>query len=137
MLRDKYRMAAHGRLFSVIRRISRCQSFSDEVRGVLVNGVGTFIPAVLPLFRPQAKRERNVERASRVNNGSVSTSVHGTPQSLREFLQYRHARQRVTRFIQFRAPDGNRHLMRHNRHHATAHAGFCRQANAPGEFPAF
>jgi hypothetical protein len=55
MLRDKYRMAAHGRLFSVIRRISRRQSFSDEVRGVLVNGVSTFIPTVLPLFRPQAK----------------------------------------------------------------------------------
>jgi hypothetical protein len=26
-----------------------------EIRGVLVNGVGTFIPAVLPFFRPQAK----------------------------------------------------------------------------------
>ena len=50
MLGDKYRVTAHGRLFTVVGRLRRCKAFFNEIRSMLVNGVGSFVPAVLPFF---------------------------------------------------------------------------------------
>lgn len=50
MLGDKYRVTAHGRLFTVVGRLRLCKAFFNEIRGMLVNGVGSFVPAVLPFF---------------------------------------------------------------------------------------
>jgi hypothetical protein len=50
MLGDKYRVTAHGRLFTVIRGLRRRKALFDKIRGVLVNGFGAFVPAVLPFL---------------------------------------------------------------------------------------
>jgi hypothetical protein len=50
MLGDKYRVTAHGRLFTVVGRLRRCKAFFDKIRGMLVNGFGAFVPAVLPFL---------------------------------------------------------------------------------------
>ena len=51
MLSDKHRMTAHGRLFPVIGGMGRCKTPGNKIGGVLVNGFGTFVPAVLPFLR--------------------------------------------------------------------------------------
>jgi hypothetical protein len=55
MLRDKDRMPAHGRLFTIIIGQRGRQPSGDKICRVLIDGPGAFIPAVLPLFGPQAK----------------------------------------------------------------------------------
>ncbi|CQF16480.1 Uncharacterised protein [Salmonella enterica subsp. enterica serovar Typhimurium str. DT104] len=37
MLRDKYRMAPHRRLLTIIRRVSWRQSLGDKIGGVFIN----------------------------------------------------------------------------------------------------
>jgi hypothetical protein len=49
MLGDKYRVTAHGRLFPSFAGCAGARRF-DKIRGVLVNGFSTFVPAVLPFL---------------------------------------------------------------------------------------
>ena len=48
MLGDKHRMAAHGRLLTVVCGLRRCKAFSDKIGGMLVIAVGV-LAAVLKL----------------------------------------------------------------------------------------
>ena len=50
MLGDKYRVTAHGRLFPVVCRLCRGKTLFDKIRGMLVNGIRSFVPAVLPFL---------------------------------------------------------------------------------------
>lgn len=70
MLRDKYRMAPHRRLLTIIRRVNWRQSLGDKIGGVFINHLRAFIPAILSFFIPRRKRERNVDRARRAKSGS-------------------------------------------------------------------
>ena len=47
MLGDKHRVATHGRLLAVVCGLRGCKAFSDKIGGMLVNGFGAFVPAVL------------------------------------------------------------------------------------------
>jgi hypothetical protein len=50
MLGDKYRVTAHGRLFTVVGGLRGRKALFDKIRGMLVNGFGAFVPAVLPFL---------------------------------------------------------------------------------------
>ena len=50
MLGDKYRVTAHGRLFAVIRGLCRGKALFDKISGMLINGIGAFVPAILPFL---------------------------------------------------------------------------------------
>ena len=47
MLGDKYRVTAHGRLFTVVGGVRGRKALFDKIRGVPINGFGAFVPAVL------------------------------------------------------------------------------------------
>ena len=47
MLGDKYRVTAHGRLFTVVGGMRGRKALFDKIRGVPINGFGAFVPAVL------------------------------------------------------------------------------------------
>lgn len=133
MLRDKYRMAPHRRLLTIIRRVSWRQSLGDKIGGVFINHLRAFIPAILSFFIPRRKRERNVDRARRAKSGS--SAFISIPNVLTFVLiaQARRYLPEVSRRIQLRTPDGNRHFMRHYGDNTAAHAGFSGQSHPPGK----
>ncbi|SMG30424.1 hypothetical protein SAMN03159353_1006225 [Cedecea sp. NFIX57] len=53
MLSNKNRMAAHGRLFTVIFRFGRCKAKGNKLFGVAGDGFRAFVEAVLALFGPK------------------------------------------------------------------------------------
>ena len=50
MLGNKHRMAAHGGLFTVVDGVRGGKTLRNKVGSMLVNGIGTFVPAVLSFF---------------------------------------------------------------------------------------
>lgn len=60
MLRDKYRMAPHRRLLTIIRRVSWRQSLGDKIGGVFINYLRAFIPAIVFLL----SRDENANEMS-------------------------------------------------------------------------
>lgn len=46
MLGDKYRVTSHRRLLAVVYGVSGRKPLFNKISGVLVNGFGTFVPAV-------------------------------------------------------------------------------------------
>lgn len=55
MLGDKYRMAAHRRLFAVVFWLGGRKPLGDKILGVTGNGFRPFINTVLALFRAKAE----------------------------------------------------------------------------------
>ena len=55
MLGDKYRMAAHRRLLTVVHRFGGRQPLADKIPSVLVDDLRPLIKTVLPLFDPESK----------------------------------------------------------------------------------
>ena len=50
VLGNKHRMAAHGGLFTVVDGVRGGKTLRNKVGSMLVNGIGTFVPAVLSFF---------------------------------------------------------------------------------------
>lgn len=106
MLRDKYRMAPHRRLLTIIRRVSWRQSLGDKISGVFINYLRAFIPAILSFFIPRRKRERNVDRARRAKSGS--SAFISIPNVLTFVLIVQARRYLPESFPQDPAPDSRR-----------------------------
>lgn len=106
MLRDKYRMAPHRRLLTIIRRVSWHQSLGDKIGGVFINHLRAFIPAILSFFIPRRKRERNVDRAVRAKSGS--SAFISIPNVLTFVLIVQARRYLPESFPQDPAPDSRR-----------------------------
>lgn len=106
MLRDKYRMAPHRRLLTIIRRVSWRQSLGDKIGGVFINHLRAFIPAILSSFIPRRKRERNVDRARRAKSGS--SAFISIPNVLTFVLIVQARRYLPESFPQDPAPDSRR-----------------------------
>lgn len=82
-----------GGLFTVVDGVRGGKTLRNKVGSMLVNGIGTFVPAVLSFFVPKRKRDRKVDRARREKEDPGQTSVNGTSQALGQFLQNRHTGQ--------------------------------------------
>src|SRR5690606_35050227 len=50
VLGNRHRMAARGGLFSVVDWVRGGKTLRNKVGSMLVNGIGTFVPAVLSFF---------------------------------------------------------------------------------------
>lgn len=82
MLRDKYRMAPHRRLLTIIRRVSWRQSLGDKIGGVFINYLRAFIPAILSFFYPETKTRtkcRSRQTAIAISCGTMATIPPPTP----------------------------------------------------------
>lgn len=82
MLRDKYRMAPHRRLLTIIRRMSWRQSLGDKIGGVFIDHLRAFIPAILSFFYPETKtrtkcrsRQAGKERFKRIHQYTERPNV--------------------------------------------------------------
>ncbi len=131
MLRDKYRMAPHRRLLTIIRRVSWRQSLGDKIGGVFINYLAPLSQQYCLSFIPRRKRERNVDRAGRAKSGS--SAFISIPNVLTFVLIAQARRYLPESFPQDPAPDsdGNRHFMRHYGDNTAAHAGFSGQSHPP------
>lgn len=107
MLRDKYRMAPHRRLLTIIRRVSWRQSLGDKISGVFINYLRAFIPAILSFFYPETKtRTKCRSRQARAKSGS--SAFISIPNVLTFVLIVQARRYLPESFPQDPAPDSRR-----------------------------
>lgn len=106
MLRDKYRMAPHRRLLTIIRRVSWRQSLGDKIGGVFINHLRAFIPAILFFFYPETKTRTKCR--SRQAGKSGSSAFISIPNVLTFVLIAQARRYLPESFPQDPAPDSRR-----------------------------
>lgn len=106
MLRDKYRMAPHRRLLTIIRRVSWCQSLGDKIAACLSITSAPLSQQYCLSFIPRRKRERNVDRARRAKSGS--SAFISIPNVLTFVLIVQARRCLPESFLQDPAPDSRR-----------------------------
>lgn len=106
MLRDKYRMAPHRRLLTIIRRVSWRQSRAIKSAACLSITSTPLSQQYCLSFIPRRKRERNVDRARRAKSGS--SAFISIPNVLTFVLIAQARRYLPESFPQDPAPDSRR-----------------------------
>ena len=135
MLGDKYRVTAHGRLFAVIRGLCRGRRFEQQNQRHADQWYRLYPSNTAVPYRLSGSASETSIAPDGKKGDPGQTSVNGTSQALGQLLQNRDTGKGISRLIQLGAPDGNRHLMRYNRHHPPPTPDLAgrptRQANSP------